>query len=140
MIEPTASSSPASGTRSGNLVADIPRMVQVMAPIEHRLHQAAELLDQLLAARRGSGRLLQQFGGQADVFRRMPPRQHVARARLDRAEMIGQQFDQPMAGQCAAIPGRRPLGPAGGRRRFGKSRVSYGEKAVYSNNARMSIQ
>ena len=131
MIEPTASSSPAIGTRRGNLVADIPRMVQVMAAIEHRLHEPAKLLDQLLAARLGRGRLPQEFGGQADVFRRVPPRQHVARPRLDRAEMIGQQFDQPMAGgaQQFRVVGR--LDPLAGR-------VDLGNRGCHSAKNRLS--
>ena len=75
---------------SGNLVADIPRMVEVVTAIEHGLHEAAELLDEFLAAIRGRFRLPQDLGGQADVFCRMPPGQYFALPRFHRAKVIGQ--------------------------------------------------
>ncbi len=50
---------------------------------------------------------------------RMPPRQHVACPRLDRAEMIGQQFDQPMAGHAQQFRVVGLLDPLAGRVNFG---------------------
>ena len=100
VMAPTASIRPASGTGRGNLVADIARVVQIVAAFEHRLDQAAKMGDQLLAAGRRRVRLPQHFTSQADVFRRMPPGQHSALARFDHGEVVGQQFDQPMAGRA----------------------------------------
>ena len=106
-------------------MADIPWMVQVLAMRQHRLHETPELFDQSLTAgfaAHGVRCLPEHVGGQIHVFLRRAPGQHVARAGLDRAQVVRKQLRQPVPGpaqQFGVVGGFNPLpgsGKVGGQR------------------------
>jgi hypothetical protein len=93
-------------------VADVSRVVKIVAMAEHGLHDSAELLGRCLAPGGRRGGLVKECGGLADAIGRFAPGEDLAVRGLDLAEMVGEEIDEAAAGrseQFGVIGGLDPL-------------------------------
>ena len=97
-------------------MANVTRIVQVVATPEHQGDEIGEVVDHLLAIRLAGERLLQAPCRLFHVPSWLTPRQNIPCARLHAMKMLGKLLDQPMARAAdqLRIVRRRDAPPSGG--------------------------